>query len=198
MINTTANLRKKHLPRNHHRVAGTLPDDSDIEFIGIPSTMEVIWFQYGNQHSFSTLPNKYFELLSQRFHSDFRAVRDIGNMTFDYDRQIELYTYFVYGDADFSPDIVDGMLQPAENYRHDMDCISLKWLSKDITLNEKPLNKRELAICDMMMENYTDKLMAHNLNISISTFDFHKRNLYRKAGVDNKNAFLLKLVKERI
>lgn len=197
MINT-ANLQKKATPRNHSRVAGTLPNDSNIEFIGIPSTMQCIWFQYGNQHSFAQLPGKYFSLLEESYLKDYKAVQDISVMTVDHHRQVELYAYFMYGDADFTPDIIDGVLQPAENYRHNMDCISLKWLHKDITLNGKPLNKRELAICDMMMENYTDKLMAHNLNIALATFDHHKRNLYVKAGVNNKTAFILKLVTERI
>lgn len=199
MINTVANLRKTTATRNKNlRVAGTLPDDSDIEFIGIPTTKQVIWFQYGNQHSFATLPDRYFDLLTDLYHSDYRAVIDIGGMTTDSDRQIELYTYYLYGDADFSPDIIDGVLQAPENFRDSIDCISLKWLTKDITLNGKPLNKRELIICDMMLENYTDKLMAHNLNIALATFDHHKRNLYKKAGVDNKSAFIMKLFNERI
>ncbi|HEA19980.1 MAG TPA: helix-turn-helix transcriptional regulator [Pricia antarctica] len=199
MINTVPNLRKSPPPRNKNlRVAGTLPDDSDIEFIGIPSTKQCIWFQYGNQHSFATLPDNIFQLLADQFHSDYRAVLDIGEMTHDYDRQIELYTYYVYGDADFSPDVIDGVLQPAENFRDHLDCISLKWLTKDITLNGSPLNNRELLICDMMLENYTDKLMAHNLGIALATFDHHKRNLYKKAEVDNKSAFIIKLFNERI
>ena len=198
MISTDANLQNNHLLRNQNRVAGTLPSDCDIEFIGIPATMEIIWFQYGNQHSFAQLPDDIFQLLADRYHTDEAAQKDISEMTFDYDRQIEIYTYFVYGDADFSPDIIDGELQPAENYRHKLDCISLNWLTKDITLNGIPLNKRELLICDMLLENYTDKLMANKLNIAVPTFDFHKRNLYKKACVDNKAAFIIKLFNERI
>lgn len=199
MINTTANLQKKPFClRTHKRVAGTLPNDGNIEFIGIPSTKEVIWFQFGNQHSFSCLPAKYYKLLEARLLSDKQAMKDIVKMSYDAIRQVELYTYYVYGDADFTPDIINEVLQPAENYRHDLDCISLGWFTKELTINGEPLNNRDILICDMMVQNYTDKLMAHNLNISLPTFDFHKRNLYHKAGVDNKCALLLKIINERI
>lgn len=198
MISTDANLRKSHLLHNQNRVAGTLPTDRNIEFIGIPATMEVIWFQYGNQHAFNTLPNEIFQLLADRYHTDEAAQADISEMTYDYDRQIELYTYFTFGDADFTADVIDGELQPAENYRHQLNCISLDWCTKDITLNGIALNKRELLICDMLLENDTDKLMAHRLGIAPATLDHHKRNLYKKAGVDNKAAFIIKLFKERV
>lgn len=198
MISTETKVRNTHLLHNQNRVAGTLPTDRDIEFIGIPSTREVIWFQYGNQHSFKTLPDEIFKLLAERYHSDERAQEDICKMSYDYDRQIELYTYYVYGDADFSPDVIDGELQPAENYRHQLDCISLRWLTKDITLNGHPLNTREIFICDMLLENYTDKEMAATLNIAMATIDHHKRKLYAKAGVNNKAAFIIKLFNERI
>jgi len=195
MIKT--NVQKKR--RLHQkRVAGTLPNDSNIEFIGIPSTKEVIWFQYGNQHAFCHLPEKYFNLLSERFHSDYRAVLDISAMESDPERQVELYTYYVFGDADFTADIIDGVLQPSENYRHSQDCISLQWVSKEITLNGSVLNSRDLKICDLMMLNLPDKQIASELGISMPTLDFHKKNLYVKAKVPNKAAFVIKLMEERI
>ncbi len=197
MINMT-NVQKPEPLRNHKRVAGTLPNDGNIEFIGIPQTLEVIWFQYGNQHSFKNLPQKYFNLLAASYHQDLAAVQDIGRMAYDYDRQVELYTYFMYGDADFTPDIVEDELQPAENYRHQVDCISIGWMTKDITLNGHALNKRDIKICDLLLANLPDKAIADELGIAHSTFDVHKRNLYRKANVDNKGAFLLQLINERI
>ncbi|WP_421801793.1 helix-turn-helix transcriptional regulator [Flagellimonas sp.] len=195
MIKT--NVQKKR--RLHQkRVAGTLPNDNNIEFIGIPSTKEVIWFQYGNQHAFCNLPEKFFNLLNERFHSDYRAVLDISALETDPVRQVELYTYYVFGDADFTPDIIDGVLQPSENYRDTQDCISLKWMSKEITINGNPLNSRDLKICDMMILNLPDKQIACELGISMPTLDFHKKNLYAKANVPNKAAFVMKLMEERI
>lgn len=198
MISTNANLQNTHLLTNQKRVAGTLPHDCDIEFIGIPKTKEVIWFQFGNQHAFSQLPDDIFKKLAEKYHSDPVAVEDITGLTWDYDRQVEIYTYYVYGDADFTPDVINGVLQPSENYRHQLDCISLKWLTKNITINGEVLNNRELLICDMLLENYTDKVMADELNIALPTLDHHKRNLYKKAGVNNKAAFIIKLFNERI
>lgn len=199
MINNVANLQKNILlTRTHKRVSGTLPNDSGIEFIGIPSTKEVIWFQYGNQHSFKTLPIQYIKQLTAMYVKDTKAVLDLSELQVPFLRQLELFTYYIYGDADFSPDIVDGKLQAAENYRHTTNCISLQWASKKLTINSIPLNKREIIICDCLLANYTDKLTAHTLGITLSTLDFHKRNLYKKAKVDNKAAFILKIINERI
>jgi len=194
-----ANLKKNpNLAMHKKRVAGTLPGDGNIEFIGIPSTKEVVWFQFGNQHAFKHLPKKYITSLDLMFNRDHRAQIDIKAMADEKIRQLELYTYFVYGDADFYPDIVNGKLQPAENYRHDENCVSLKWMSKDITINGAPLNTRELKICDLILCNLPDKAIASELGIAHSTFDIHKRNLYKKAGAQSKGAFILTLVKERI
>ena len=137
MINA-ANLQKPF--RTHKRVAGTMPFDSNIEFIGIPSTQEVIWFQYGNQHSFNTVPKIVLKQLQTKFFSDSPAVRDLAKIDATLERKIEIYTYFCFGDADFTPDVIDGILQPSENFRHSVDCISLKWKNKDLTIDGKVLN----------------------------------------------------------
>jgi len=192
-----ANVQKKR-KLTQRRVAGTLPNDANIEFIGIPKTKEVIWFQFGNQHAFCNLPTRFYTLLESRYLSDYKAVLDISAMTTDPKRQVELYTYYVFGDADFTPDIIDGVLQPSENYRDTEQCISLQWVSKEITINGIPLNSRDLKICDLMILNLPDKEIAYELGITLPTLDFHKRNLYQKAGSVNKAAFIMKLMEERI
>ncbi|CAA0150843.1 helix-turn-helix transcriptional regulator [Tenacibaculum maritimum] len=195
MINN-ANLQKPL--RTHKRVAGTMPYDANIEFIGIPSTKEVIWYQYGNQHSFSTLPESIYDQLAAKFHSDIPAMKDLGMLGVSYKRQIEMFTYFCYGDADFTPDVIDGVLQEAENFRHSSNCISLKWTTKNLTIDGTPLNTREIIMTDLISNGYPDKQIASILNITISTYDYHRRNLYKKAGVTHKSDFILKIVEERI
>ncbi|MDD7912962.1 helix-turn-helix transcriptional regulator [Polaribacter ponticola] len=195
MINA-ANLQKPF--RTHKRVAGTMPFDSNIEFIGIPSTQEVIWFQYGNQHSFNTVPKIVLKQLQTKFFSDSPAVRDLAKIDATLERKIEIYTYFCFGDADFTPDVIDGILQPSENFRHSVDCISLKWKTKDITIGKTVLNSRDIKITDLIWNGYPDKYIANVLNITMSTYDYHRRNLYRKAGVTNKADFINKVTEERI
>ncbi len=196
MNTNTANLEK--MPRTHKRVAATMPTDTNIEFIGIPSTKEVIWFQYGNQHSFENLPIPIITKLASKYYSDTCAVAEITFMATDYKRQLEIYTYYIYGDADFTPDVIDGELQPAENFRDKKDCILLKWNSKDITIDGQPLNTREINLIDLMMEGLPDKVIAHVFGITLSTLEYHKKRLYTKANVSHKDAFLLKILNERI
>jgi len=47
------------------------------------------------------------------------------------------------------------------------------------------ISSREREIFDSLLEGLSQKEIAHKLNISHSTVDFHRTNLYRKLGVHN-------------
>ena len=45
------------------------------------------------------------------------------------------------------------------------------------------LSPREREVFDLLLEGISQKDIAQKLNISHSTLDFHRTNLYRKLGV---------------
>ena len=109
-----------------------------------------------------------------------------------------LYTYYCYGDLDNTPDIKDGALQPAENYRHERDCISLQFDSKEITINGIPLKPREIRMIDSFSQEDKDEIVAIELGIVRNTLNQHKKSLFQKARVASKIGLMVKVFEERI
>ena len=54
--------------------------------------------------------------------------------------------------------------------------------------------RREIEVLKLISEEKTNEEIAHNLNISISTVESHKRSMFRKNGVHSS----LGLIKEAL
>lgn len=189
------------LQHSQHYIAGLLQTDSGIEFFGLPETLEVQFIQNGHTHKFNELPAKAISVLRNAYNLNQDARRVLGNYqengkTVNAARQLELYTYFMYGGLDGAPDMIDGELQDPENYRHTRDCISLKF--KTIKLNGNPLKAREVKMIDLILEDHKNLVIAMQMGIALPTFNQHDAELKKKAGVHSKPALLLKAWKEGI
>jgi len=172
------------------QIAGVMPGDSNIEFVGIRKTKEVLWLQSGNNHYFKDLPTEHFELLKEAYQQDEKAVAFISEISSNTYRQVELYTYYMYGELDSSADIENGQLAKSENFRDKSDCPSLLWNSKEITIGDHTLTPRQILIIDLIGTDLPDKAIADTLGISTKTLDFHKSNLYQAVGVQTKVALM--------
>lgn len=172
------------------QVAGVLPSDSNIEFIGVRETKQVIWLQNGCSHYFYDLPIKYFNLLKKAYLKDHKAQRFLTEVADDLSRQIELFTYYVWGELDNEPDIKDGKLSSSENFRDHQNCPSLLWNSKNINIGSHVLTPRQLVIIDLMAKDLPDKSIAQILGIAHKTLDNHKQKLFKALGVNTKYAVL--------
>ena len=172
------------------QVAGVLPNDSNIEFVGVRQTQQVIWLQNGCSSYFTDLPVKYFQLLQRAYSKDHKAQRFLKEVTSDVSRQVELFTYYMYGDLDTTPDILNGELSPSENFRHHTNCPSLLWNTKTINIGDHILTPRQLVIIDLMARDMPDKAIASTLGISPKTLENHKSKLFKAVGVHSKYALL--------
>jgi len=179
-------------------VAGINPNDSNIEFAGIPDTKKVIWIQHGNAHYFKDLDEKVYKLLEKQYQNDEPAQAIIKPMALPMVEQIELYTYYLYGEIDSTPDYANGKLAPSENWRHSENCISLDFVFKNITIGSTILNWREIRMIDMFKKDYKDELVASELAITTATLNYHKKRLYTKAGVQSKAALINIVNSEKI
>lgn len=187
---------QQHLP------AGISPADHNIEFVGVPATKTVLWFQNGNSHQWKHIPETIYDALEELFLTDQQAVAFFGSMykheADNVNRLVEIYTYYLYGQLDNTPDVIDGVLQPCENFRENKDCPSLKFNNKYIDIDGVHLSQRDLQILDDIIEGLPDKMIAHRLGIAIGTFDFHKKNLFTKLGVDSKVGLAVKTLKNNV
>ena len=174
-------------------IAGiNLKNETDIEFFGIKTGKTVQFLQAGRVHYFSELPVKAFVLLLNKMNSDKPALRYFSKFDCSTKRKVELYTYFLYGSLDHTPDILSGMLQPSENFRDSPHCPSLAFSGKDMTIDGESLTLRELTIIDMSARECTDYEIACELNITNSTLDWHKRNLFIKTKTQTKLGVVMK------
>ena len=190
-----------NLQQEQHLIAGLLQNDTRIEFFGRPETMEVQFIQNGKTHEFQDLDKKDFTLLANAFNSNKEAQKHINALQHNrqplsFTRRVELYTYFMYGGLDDTPDIINGDLQEPENYRHSTDCVSLNF--KTIKLNGSPLKPRELKMLDLFAEDHKDEVVAMELGVAVSTFNQHKRTFFRKANVFSKTGLLMSAMRANV
>lgn len=179
-------------------IAGLLQEDNAIEFFGVKDGQKVFFLQNGKSYPFKKLKPRLFALLQNAYYEDVEAVKSIKQITNNHIRQVELYTYFCYGSLDCTPDINGDVLSPSENFRHQQNCVSLNFISKNITINGHTLLPRELTIIDMIANDALDTAIAEALGITVSTLGFHKRELFKKADCQTKVSLLKKAMDENV
>ena len=180
------------------QIAGVMPYDSNIEFIGIRKSKQVLWMQNGSNHYFCDLPSEYFNVLKRAYLKDHKAIRFLSGVTDHLSRQVELYTYYMYGEVDATPDLSNGKLSSSENFRDTRNCPSLLWNSKNINIGSHILTPRQLIIVDLIGANLPDKAIASVLGVSHKTLDFHKSKLFKAVGVTTKLELLKLAMKYKI
>ncbi|WP_028890848.1 LuxR C-terminal-related transcriptional regulator [Tenacibaculum sp. 47A_GOM-205m] len=194
MINTGKTTKFSNIPQ----IAGVLPGDNNIEFVGVRKTKQVLWIQNGSTRYFKDLPLRYYNLLKAAYLADAKAVEFLQEVTPHLRVQVELFTYYMYGELDCTPDIENGQLSLSENFRDKANCPSLLWNSKNINIGDVVLTPRQLTIVDLIGENLPDKAIASVLNISIKTLDSHKQKLFKLLNIDCKGELLKLSLKHKI
>ena len=174
----------------HLQIAGLMPNDSSIEFVGVRQSQKVMWLQNGTNHYFSDLPLEFYTLLKEAYLTDHKAVDFLSQVAENLKTQVELYTYYMYGALDSTPDIKNGVLGPSENFRHSRNCPSLLWESKNMNIGAHIFTPRQIVIVDLISDNLPDKAIAAALGITIKTLDSHKSRLFRALRVTTKTELL--------
>ncbi|TXE18589.1 helix-turn-helix transcriptional regulator [Psychroserpens burtonensis] len=194
--NTTNALHQQQFP------AGLAANDHNIEFVGNTQDKTIIWIRCGHSNPFKTLPNNIYQALEELLLTDHEAIKflttNYESIAHDMFRIVELYTYYMYGQLDNKPDVVNGLLQAPENFRESENCPSLKFENTFIDINGVHLSTRDLNIIDNMIKGFPDKLIAYNLGIAQSTFDFHKRNLFKRLHINSKLELVVESFKNKV
>lgn len=170
----------------------------DIEFIGIRKNRTVQFLKAGKIYPFSELEPRYYRLLLDKYLDDAPAMAYFASMEIPLERQVELYTYAMWGDLDHTPDIINGVLQPSENFRDTKDCFSLHFAFKQFTLCGETLNERDLIIIDMSAMECTDYAIADRLNIALQTLDSYKTKLFKRVGCQSKLGLVSQSYREHL
>lgn len=182
-----------------HIVAGlNLQNPNDIEFFGIKKNKTVQFLQSGQVHYFGELAPKYYVLLLNKLYADRPALDYFRQFDINTTRKVELYTYYLYGSLDHTPDIINGILQPSENFRDSAFCPSLHFSGKDITIDGQRLTLRDLTIIDMSARECTDYEIADALKIALPSLNSYKAKLFLKTRTQTKLGLVTKSFQNQI
>ena len=194
MINNNKNNQTLPTPQ----IAGLFPGDDSIEFVGIEDSKTSLWLQNGAAHYFNDLPIKYYNLVKESYLNEPEAIAFISKIHSKLKDQVNMYVYYMWGDLDSTPDIKDGKLSASENFRDKRDCPSLLWNKKNLTIDNYILTPRDIAIIDMMSDDYIDDVIAPAVGVSRSYFDELKRKLFTNTNTTSKPSLLLKAKAQKV
>lgn len=183
-----------------HLLAGLNQENqTDVEFFGIKKNQTVQFLKSGQVHYFGELPPSHYVLLLNKFNADLPARTYFSQFDITMTRKVELYTYYLYGSLDHKPDIINGVLQPSENFRDSINCPSLKFSEKKMNIDGERLTLRDLIIIDMAARECTNFEIAMTLGIKESSLDTYMRNtLFKKTNTQTKLGLVSKSYQNQI
>jgi DNA-binding CsgD family transcriptional regulator len=181
----------------HQIPAGLLLGDKRTEIFGCRTTKKAFFVTNGQTSHFNEIcGNKKAQIFEQLL-SDETAFSDLKHLP--QEEAIEQFAFCIYGAADHEADFCEeGELNKADNFICSNNCQCLKWKSKSITVDGNALTIREFEIVTLMASDLADKQIAHQLNITESTLNTHKHNLFEKAGVKSKSGLITKAINQKI
>lgn len=181
----------------HQIPAGILLGDTRTEIFGCKDSKKTYFVTNGQTHNFNQLKGSMKAQIFAELLNDDVAMEDLKNLP--QDEAIEKFAFCNYGAADHDPDFCEnGQLKKSDNFLCSSNCMCLKWKSKKITVDGKPLTRREIEIVTMMASDLADKQIADELGISESTLNTHKHHLFEKASVQSKAGLITKAVQQKI
>ncbi|QQV91386.1 LuxR family transcriptional regulator [Polaribacter phage Leef_1] len=180
------------------QIAGLFPSDNSIEFVGNRETKRTLWMRGGHVSYFTDLPTAEYNLVKEAYLKLPKAVAFCSAIHKELKDQVELFTYYMFGDLDATPDIKDGVLAPSENFRDKRNCPSLHWETKQITIDTYILTPRDLLMIDMMADDYKDAVIAEAIGVCHSHYDALKRKLFTYTNTQSKPALLLKAKEQNV
>ncbi|GAK96850.1 DNA-binding response regulator [Nonlabens tegetincola] len=172
-------------------VYGLSPSDKGIEFYADVKSHRMYFLQNGIRKSFDQLPINIAVQLLHKLGNDIKAQEDLSHLS--QNEKMERFAFCLYGGVDHTPDVDEnGILLESENFRCSNNCTCLAWSSKTIGDNTFKLTRREIEVLDALSTGQIDLVLIDELNISQSTLNTHRKNLFNKFNVQSTTALVMK------
>jgi DNA-binding CsgD family transcriptional regulator len=182
---------------NHQIPAGLITGDKRTEIFGNTETKLTYFITDGRTYSFSELSGEKKAQIFEKLLNDEVALNDLKHLPLE--EAIEKFAFCNYGSANNEGDFTEkGVLQKTENFQCGENCICLKWDSKKIKVDGNPLTPKELKVITLLASDLPDKKIAFELNITVSTLNTHKANLFEKFSVQSKSGLITKAFQQKI
>lgn len=184
-------------PTIHRLPAGMMKGDKSTEIFANRDSKKLFAISNGKSIPFNKLPKEMRAQIFAKLLDDPKAMEDLKHLSAT--DATQQYAFCLYGTADSNPDFCqNGELKQPDNFICSNNCQCLKWQSKAIMLNGSRLTIREIEIIQLLATDKSDKMIADELGISISTLDTHKTHLFEKAGVFSKPGLIVAAIDEKI
>lgn len=184
-------------PIIHQIPAGIMIGDTTTELFGCRETKRVFALSNGQTIKFEELNPKKRALIFEKLLSDETAIQDLKDLP--QAEALEQFAFCVFGAADHEPDFCeDGQLKEADNFICSNNCKCLKWSSKNITIDGNRLTPKEIEVVTLLASDKPDKQIADELDITESTLNTHKKNLFEKFNVYSKSGLITKAIANKI
>ncbi len=181
----------------HQLPAGLLQNDNGTEIFSCRKTKRVFFLKAGKSLPFSEMNPEKKVLIFEQLLNDDVAMQDLKHL--DLSEALERYAFCVYGSLDSEPDFISpDKLDKSDNFLCGTNCKCLKWKTKQLVVNGTVLSIRQIEILQYLASDFPDKQIADNLNITESTLNTHKSNLFRIFGVYSKSGLIVEAIKQKI
>jgi len=181
----------------HRLPAGMMSGDLSTELFSDRSSKKVFAVSDGKTVPFKEINPLMRAQIFEQLLNDETALESLKHL--DQKAAIEHYAFCIYGAADSVADFCkNGKLQEADNFICSDNCVCLNWKSKKMKIDGEFLTARQFEIAKLLATDLCDKQIADQLNITVSTLDTHKKNLFEKCGVASKTGLVIKLIEQKV
>ncbi|MGK4567808.1 helix-turn-helix transcriptional regulator [Flavobacterium sp. 3HN19-14] len=181
----------------HQIHAGALPSDTSTELFACRDSRRVFGVSQGKTVPFNEICATKRAQIFKKLLGDSVAMEDLKHLPET--ERIEQFAFCIYGGLDHQADFCEnGVLKESDNFLCSGNCICRNWPSKKITLNNKRLTAKKIEVLTLLCSDLADKQIADQLQISQSTLDTHKTQLFEIAGVFSKGGLIMAATRDKI
>ena len=161
--------------------------DESIEFFVDEDKVKAI--SCGKLISFTELSFSHIQILEEEIERDQKVKAHLLNL-FPNNRykRLEQFVKCRFGGLDYEADISSGSLQDGEWWDCPIrgKCPSEGVLCKSVTYNGEKLDGTDISLAKLLATNYTNDVIATEMNLPLGSLHLAKKKLYRKLGVQTK------------
>lgn len=181
----------------HQIPAGMMSDDKRTEIFGCRESKKTYFISEGVTSPFEKLNGHKKSLIFEQLLDDDVALNDLKHLP--QDEALAKFAFCIYGAADHVPDFDEnGNLNESDNFLCSNNCTCIKWKSKNITVDGKPLTKKQIEVVTLLATDLADKQIADKMGITQSTLDSHKTKIFELFGVHGKPGLITKAINQKI
>ncbi|WP_417200071.1 hypothetical protein [Bizionia sp.] len=142
-------------------------------------------FSQGKLQDFESLPFTYIQTFKEELNRDIKAKEIIESWFPDSDlQQVKKFASCRFGGLDFVPDIQNFQLQNGEYWDCPLrgNCKGEGIVCRNLTYEGKELTATDIKLLKLLGTNYTNEVLADEMDMCQGTFNLFKKQLYAKLG----------------